>query len=57
MRGPLVCSFLWELVIGLGLPSSVNAGTNQKSISSRLRLGAEITSAGCRMRRRRHEPA
>ena len=47
MRGPLVCSFLWDLVIGLGLPSSVNAGTNQKSISSRLRFGAEITS--CRM--------
>ena len=39
--------FLWDLVIGLGLPSSVNAGTNQKSISSRLRFGAQITS--CRM--------
>ena len=44
MRGPLVCSFLWELAIGLGLPSSVNARTIQKSISSRLRFGAEITS-------------
>ncbi len=44
MRGPVVCSFLGELAIGLGLPSSVNAGNNQKSISSRLRFGAEITS-------------